>query len=226
MKKGAQFKFKTKGVKVQTARGVGQFVYVDKPNTRFAEEGEAGHFESTILLPQDAAQLIIEPFEKLLAAAVAEVEEAKGKKVKVSDAPYRIDDKTGLVAFKFKKPAESNIEGKKVKNHVAVVDAKAALIPQGKIPKIGSGSTIKINGFLSPFFVPAVGVGVSLKLRGLQIVKLVEYSSGDDTNFASEDDGYEFTAEGTEDQPATAAGADAAGGDDAAGEAASETPDF
>lgn len=224
MKKGAQYKFKTKGEKVQTPKGTGQYIYVTKPNTRFAEEGEAGHFEVTILLTQAQANPIIEKIEKIKAAAIAEIEEAKGKKPKVADDPYQTDEKTGLIKMKFKKPAVSKIEGKEVKNHVAVVDSQANVLPQDKIPNIGSGSTVKINGFLSPFWVPAVGVGVSLKLRGLQLIKLVEFGGQDDTNFDAEDDGYEFEAADADSDAGSEAGG--AAGDTAGAAQSNDTPDF
>ena len=223
MKKGAQYKFKLKGEKIATPRGIGQFIWVNKPNTRFAEEGEAGNYEATILLSPADAQPIIDKLSKLKAAALAEVKAEKGK-AKEADDPFQTDEKTGLIKLKFKKPAESTVDGKRVKNHVAVVDAKANLIPQDKMPAIGSGSTIRINGFAKPFFVPSVGVGVSLQLRGLQLLKLVSFGGGDDTDFEKDDDGFEFTPdEGAGSTESASEGGAEGPADEAAGE---DTPDF
>lgn len=192
--KGTPFKFKTvKGEKIQTPKGIGQYLWIAKPNTRFAENGGAGDYSATILLTEAEAAPIIEKIEALKDAALEEVR-ASGKKAKEADLPFGIDENTGLVKLRFKKPAESLIDGKKIKNHIAVVDAKGNLIPVGQVPNMGSGSIIKINGFMSPWYVPALGVGVSLKLRGVQVVKLNEYS-GEDAKFGAEDDedAFEFT---------------------------------
>jgi hypothetical protein len=213
--KGTPFKFKSiKGDKVQTPKGIGQYLYVAKPNTRFAENGGAGDYSATILLTEDEAAPIIEKIEAIKNAAMAEVR-ASGKKAKEADMPYGIDENTGLVKLRFKKPAESTIDGKKVKNHIAVADARGNLIPSGQVPNMGSGSIIKINGFLSPWYVPALGVGVSLKLRGVQIVKLNEFS-GEDAKFEAEEDedAFEFTPQAS---PAGGANGVTAHSDDAAG---------
>lgn len=188
----APFKFQVRGEKVQTPKGIGQYCYVDTPNTKFAEGG-AGDYTCTILLTQEAAAPIIDQIDKLKAAAIAEVK-AAGKKVKEVDDPYSIDEATGLVKFRFKKPAESVVNGAKVKQHVAVADAKGNMIPIGQVPRVGSGSIIKINGFLAPYYVPALGVGVSLKLRGVQIVTLNSFGSGEDAKFEAEDadDAFEY----------------------------------
>jgi hypothetical protein len=208
--KGTPFKFKTvKGEKVQTKKGIGQYLWINKPNTKFAEGG-AGDYTATLLLSEADAQPLIDAIDKIKAAALAEVK-AGGKKPKEVDPPYSTDDTTGLIKFRFKKPAESNIDGKKVKNHVAVADAKGNLIPVDKVPAMGSGSIIKINGFLSPYYVPALGVGVSLKLRGVQVIKLNTFS-GEDAKFEAEDDddAFEFAAESA-DAPAETGAAESGG---------------
>jgi hypothetical protein len=90
------------------------------------------------------------------------------------------------------------VNGAKVKQHVAVADAKGNMIPVGQVPRVGSGSIIKINGFLAPYYVPALGVGVSLKLRGVQIVTLNSFGTGEDAKFEAEeaDDAFEFVSNG------------------------------
>lgn len=220
--KGTPFKFKTvKGEKVQTKKGIGQYLWINKPNTKFAEGG-AGDYTATILLSEEDAKPIIEVIDRIKAAAVAEVK-AGGKKAKETDDPYSTDEATGLIKFRFKKPAESTIDGKTVKNHVAVADAKGNLLPVDKVPAMGSGSIIKINGYLSPYYVPALGVGVSLKLRGIQIVKL-NTMSGEDAKFEAEDDedAFEFSPETESSQPAPTTPSPAADAEDGL----NDSPDF
>jgi hypothetical protein len=191
MMKTGPMKFQTKGEKVQTPKGIGQYLWIDQPNTKFAEGG-AGDYTVTILLQQHEAKPIMDAIDRIREAAAAEVR-ASGKKPKLADDPYQVDETTGLIKLRFKKAAESNFDGKKVKNHVAVADARGNLIPVGQVPRVGSGSIIKVNGYLSPWYVPALGVGVSLKLRGVQIVKMNSFS-GEDAKFEAEEieDGFEF----------------------------------
>jgi hypothetical protein len=193
--KGSPFKFKTvKGEKVQTRKGIGQYLFINKPGKAF-DEGGIPDYTATLLLTEEDAKPLIDAIDKLKAEALAEVKTTK-KTAREADDPYATDEKTGMIRFRFKKPSETNYDGKKAKAHVAVADARGNIIPQDKVPAMGSGSIIKINGYLSPYYVPALGVGVSLKLRGLQLVKLQSFG-GEDAKFEVEedDDAFEFNDE-------------------------------
>ena len=61
-------------------------------------------------------------------------------------------------------------------------------IPNGT--SIWGGSLGKIAYQLVPYYVPAIGAGVSARLKAAQIIKLVE---GKDQNVFKEEDGFEAT---------------------------------
>ena len=60
------------------------------------------------------------------------------------------------------------------------------------MPKIGSGSILKMAVEVNTWFVPSQGFGYTLRLRAVQVLDLVEYGGGGDGSFGfgAEADGY------------------------------------
>jgi hypothetical protein len=104
-------------------------------------------------------------------------------------------NETGEVAFTFKRKA-SGVNKKTGKPWVAKVplyDAAGKPVDRTKV-QVWGGSEIKVAFELNPFYTDLVGAGVSLRLVGVQIIKLV--SGGERTaesmGFSAED-GYTYT---------------------------------
>ena len=97
---------------------------------------------------------------------------------------YKIDGET--ITFNFKTqttyPSGDNKE-------IRVYNAKAEQIklPSGK--KIGNGSRGRVSGIASVYDAGPAARGVTLYLDAVQLVKYVEYDSGD--SFKAEEDGFE-----------------------------------
>jgi hypothetical protein len=76
-------------------------------------------------------------------------------------------------------------------------DAKGK--PLSKDIKIGGGSKMKVSYEILPYYTAIAGAGISLRLKAVQVIDLVEYSSGgsgESYGFGKED-GYEATEETT-----------------------------
>ena len=63
-----------------------------------------------------------------------------------------------------------------------------------EIPNVGGGSVIKACVEIAPYYTATFGAGITLRLRGVQIITLVEYGSGEvnaaKMGFTSEEEGY------------------------------------
>lgn len=187
-----------------------------KPNTIVSPKGEFGY--SHLVTPSQYGsydvQLILEGEEadKLLAELNAANEQAKKdlmaaekdvKKRKALEsfkfaehAKMELDesgDQTGRTIFTFSNKAEGGKDGKKFKVKIDIVDAKKKpIIPP---PKIGRGTIGKIAYQLSPYAMPSTKlIGVSRRLKGVQILELKEYGGGGADAF-SEEEGYEAPTE-------------------------------
>lgn len=76
---------------------------------------------------------------------------------------------------------------------VSVFDAKGNKLSE--IPKVGSGSTLKMGVEVFPYYTDLNGFGYSLRLKAIQIIDLVEYNAGDASSFGfSSEEG--FTSDG------------------------------
>jgi hypothetical protein len=190
-----------------TPKGIAVFPHLHAPDTKF---DKAGVWVTKLALEgADAAALraqIDEAMAKSLAEAKADAKN-KGKKIKQADAPYSVDlddneQETGRITFTFKLKA-TGIRADKTTytQQPRIYDAAQKELKIGL--RIGGGSVLRLSYEMSLWHVAALGAGVSLKLRGVQIVELKEFG-GDASyyGFGAEEGG--FVSEGA--APAVAAG--------------------
>jgi hypothetical protein len=179
--------------KIVTPVGISQYAWLSTPDTRF---DETGHYKTNLILKTEDAAELMQSIDKALALSTKDAQEkSKGKKVKTADAPYfeEMDDdgqETGNTIFKFKCKAQIvTKDGTIIPNRVAMFDASGT--PIGKDVSVWSGSEMKVSAELVPYFTSMVGAGVSMRLRAVQITKLVEGGGGNAKGFGfDETDGY------------------------------------
>ena len=138
---------------VRTPKGVASYPWLTK------EDPEYGGYKVSLKLDAEDATPVIEKIEAAMEQARTLV--PNGKKPK-ENLPYKVED-DGTVTVKFK----SNYAP-------MVVDAETNRVPSSV--NILGGSIIKVNGELNPYFVPTTGVGVSIYIKAVQVLKLGEGS--------------------------------------------------
>lgn len=192
-----------------TPKGTAVYPRLNQPDVKFKPEGE---YSAKIRLSEEDAAPLIKQIEELVAAAYAAEQErliAAGKKaaaktLKYADKPYKMvmdaeGDETGEVEFNIKMKAQyTRKDGSVVKLEPKLFDAATPPNPLPKSTQIWGGSQIKVAGELNPF-ATAIGVGMSLRLSAVQVIKLVSGSGGGDASsfgFGGEEGGFE--AEGSE----------------------------
>lgn len=208
-----------KNPRFTSPRGVAVYPHLTSPDTKFKDEGE---FHTKLRVPADAAAATVKQIDAEIAKIAAETKkEKKLKTVKMSPAPYAVDDETGDVTFTFKMKA-SGISKKTQKpweRKPTFFDAKGNVLVDA--PKIGGGSTLRVNYEFFPYYTAAVGAGVKLALEAVQVIELVEFGGSrkaSDYGFEQEDgyDGGETpaAAAGFTDEEDTSAGVPVAGSED------------
>ena len=179
--------------KVVTGVGVSQYAWLTQPDTRF---DEIGHYKTNLILSgQDADTLKAAINEELTKSVALAKEKAKGKNIKTAPAPFEdeFDDDgqpTGSTVFKFKTKAQiTTKDGKIIPNRVAIFDSKGTPMTDCNV---WSGSEMKVSAELVPYYTAMVGAGVSMRLRAVQITKLVEGGNGNAKGYGfGEEEGYE-----------------------------------
>jgi hypothetical protein len=172
-----------------TPKGTAQYPYLTKPDTKFNPDGD---YKINLELESSEASEIMSFLDEQFAEAVEAAKKANpGKKIKQGDVPYSVDENTGKVTVRFKLKAKVTPKnGEPFEQRPALFDAKGN--PLDADAKIGGGSKVKVAYEAIPYFTAIAGAGVSLRLRAVQVIELVEFSSGGAGAFGfGEEDGYE-----------------------------------
>lgn len=180
--------------KIVTPIGVSQYAWLTKPDTQFDPDG---HYKVNLILDTDKAQDVINKIEANVKKAMANAKEkVKGKAVKAAPTPYfeqldESDELTGKTVFKFKTKAQiTTKDGTLIPNRVALFDSAGVPLTDANV---WSGSEMKVSAELIPYYTAMAGAGVSLRLRAVQITKLVEGGSGNAKGYGfGEEDGYKL----------------------------------
>ena len=164
------------------------YPHLVKPDVRFNEYGE---YKVTLkVAKQDASQMVKE-IDKSIEDSLAKAEkDNKGKSVKSAPKPYK--EESGNVFFKFKMKA-SGVNKKtqeKFTQRPQLLDSKKN--PISPNTSIWGGSIMKVAYQPVPYFTPMLGAGISLRLKAVQVIKLVE---GKSDNVFKEEDGFETKPE-------------------------------
>lgn len=169
-----------------TPKGIAQYPWLSKPDTKFSEEGD--YKVNLVLSKQDALPILKQINEVYAENYEKEVKKANGKEVKKATPPYaeQFNDAgqpTGNVILRFKSKAAYK---------PAIFDAKGIPMIESNI---WGGSELKINGSVAPYFTSLIGAGVALRLRAVQVIQYVEGGSGSADRFGfGEEVGYEQKA--------------------------------
>ena len=163
-----------------TPKGVAVYPHLTKADTRFNKDGL---FSIKLKLAGEDAAGLIKVIDEAMAASLKDAQEqAKAtknkqpKKVKQADPPYS-EDEDGGFTFSFKMNAQGKTkEGETFTRQPVIFDSTGKPIHAGGL-KIGGGSIVRVSYSLSTFFTALVGAGVSLRLAGVQIIKLTEWGA-------------------------------------------------
>ena len=179
-------------------RGQALWAKLFEPDTKFDANGI---YSISLVLPEVDAADMCEQLDTLCAAKFdEEVEKKPALKNQLSiQPPYtpvydrETGDATGEIEFKFKLKAKVNTrDGRTFEQKVAVVDAKRT--PMTEEIAIGNGSDVKVAFEPMPYMVAGTKkVGVSLRLKAVQVIDLVEYGSPA-TSVFDEEDGFTASA--------------------------------
>lgn len=226
---------------ITTPAGVAVWPTLNAPDTKFSKPGEKGDYRTglRLKLSDPGVTEFVAQIDELHKAALekgkeewAEAKKAaakKGSKLdwKANPVPYKVCvDEEGNelpeVQFNFKMAAFIKPKDKEGwDQRPSLFDAKGVTLT-GKIPKIGGGSTIKVAFDAVPYYVPTSvgGAGLTLRLRGVQILKLVQFGGHTAASMGfgavEDEDAFSFdpsaTVEDSGETPIKSEGS--AGGDD------------
>ena len=161
-------------MKMVSPVGTAVYPHLNTPDTKYVDDGE---FKTQLSVPEEEASKFISSLEEAYNSSYSkECTEQKKPKLKKADMPWVEEydedgNSTGNILFKFKMKAKTKTG---IELRPLIVDSDR----KGCDSAIGSGSKLKVAFEARSWVVPALGVGMTLRLRGVQILDLVEWSGG------------------------------------------------
>lgn len=181
----------------RTPAGIAEWPHLHAPDTKF--DTDYGVYRIKVRFENQAVvQDILDAARKLIAeemeaekARRAEAKKKDPKKtfkpLKEADSPIVINEDTGEVTISFKAKAGgiSKKDQKPWTRKIAVFDSAMQPLPEGT--RVGGGSTVKV-AYDMQAFATAIGVGVSMRLEAVQVLKLVEFGQASAGYFGFENE--------------------------------------
>lgn len=168
-----------------------RYPFLQKPDTKFKPEGE--YKVDLILDPQQEDQKkFLRKLENLRKKAIEEIVKERGGKKKIREANSLIKKdedletgaETGLYKVTAKLQAHVNPKSGKPFEQSPVLFAKNGTLFASEA-LIGNGTKAQVSMEGYPYYNPSAGAGLTLRLKAVLIVDLVEYTGGGGTTAAS-----------------------------------------
>jgi len=163
-----------------------------QPNTKFDANGV---YDITVSVPDSEMTELKGKIDTCLARAEAEYKATYKKKPNIANSlPYKreFDKDTGEELpswqLKVKLPAKTTVNGVITERKPTLVDSQ--LKPMSGAKPIGKGSIVRVNFYIYPYYVPAVGLGISAKLQAVQVIEFQALNGGNPLRGFSTEEGF------------------------------------
>ena len=160
-----------------TPTGVAVWPKINKPETKFNSDGV---YETKLRFDAKVGGAFLAALNEIHDEWIEECQADKGKSVKRKELATEVEEdgvKTGELEFKFKLDAIAGKPPDTWEQRPVIYDSQGTPI-EGMTQTIGSGSKLKISFEIVPYMNAMVGAGLSLRMRGVQVIDLVEFSGG------------------------------------------------
>jgi hypothetical protein len=178
---------KKKLVSIVSPKGLASYPFLNNPSTKFKPEGE--YSVKLVLNAEDGAKFVDQVKAVLRDAYKEQCALIKKDKLKMADFPWK-ETEDGKIEVKFGQTASyKSKQGDVYERKIALFDTKGNPVSD----TIGSSSVLRCAADIYPWYAPSLGMGVSLKLKAVQVVELVAPSrilSADAYGFSAEEEGY------------------------------------
>ena len=183
--------------KLKVLEGTAMWAKVFEPDTKF---NPLGDYSISLQMPEEDAVTMGEQLEELIQAEFNEAVKKDPRlknKLTTQDVYQPVYDRdtgddTGNVEFKFKLKAKvQKRDGTYYEQQPVVLDSLKTPVPSDVL--IGNGSKVKVAFEPIPYVMSSTKkVGVSLRLKAVQVIDLVEYGNSAASVF-DEEDGFVST---------------------------------
>jgi hypothetical protein len=158
---------------ITTPQGKAVYPRIDNPDTKFNDDGV---YTCKLHVSEADFNAFKLKYDELFERAYKRECDEKGKELRLASAsPVRITDEGDFELYA-KQVAKRQTSKGLIEFSVAVYDSQGNKMETA--PKVGSGSTLRMSVEPSFWFVSSQGFGCTLRLRAVQVIDLVEYGGG------------------------------------------------
>jgi hypothetical protein len=180
-------------LRLTTPKATLKYPKLIEPETKFSPEG---HYKVTAIIPAEKAGPMADQLDALFEAHKASLKaQAPSQKFKAVDPSFGYEEIDGKPCFTVSvkmKAKGMDRDGRAWTASPALFDATGAPVRHREsLRSMWSGTTGRVSFEACPFFQPAIGAGITLRLKAVQIIDLVESGgSADSYGFQEEAGGW------------------------------------
>lgn len=174
-----------------------QYPKLIEPETKFNPEGV---YKAVGVIDAAAASELADTLDGLLAKHKASLksQDPSKKDWKLADLPYGYEEVDGVSSFvvKVKMKAKGiDRDGRSWSSAPALFDSKGQPVKDREALRgMWTGTVARINFEACPFYQAAIGAGITLRLKAVQIIDLVEGGGSAQSFGFGEEDGWDGAA--------------------------------
>ena len=163
-------------LRLTTPKATLKYPKLIEPETKFSPEG---HYKVTAVIPAEDAGPLADQLDALYEAHKASLKaQAPSQKFKAIDPSFGYEDIDGKPCFTISvkmKAKGMDRDGRAWSATPALFYASGAPVKDREALRgMWSGTTGRVSFEACPFFQPAIGAGITLRLKAVQIIDLVE----------------------------------------------------
>ena len=170
-------------VKFESPTGEAKWACLKTP--KVWTEGEKGNYQISLMVPKEEAQDLIDQ----CVAMRDRIAQIIGEGDDVRMSPYDPWKEDGdQIEFRFKKPHFPANDKFPASRPVPTYLEDGSKVDWDNTEwAVGNGSTVKIGGFIRPYYVGTMGLGITLRLGAVKVYKLEKYTGAtEDFGFGSD----------------------------------------
>lgn len=186
-------------LRLTTPKATLKYPKLIEPETKFSPEG---HYKVTAVIPAEDVGDLADQLDTLFEEHKASLKaQAPNQKFKAIDPSFGFEDIDGKPCFTISvkmKAKGMDRDGRSWSAVPALFDATGAPVKDREALRgMWSGTTGRVSFEACPFYQPALGAGITLRLKAVQIIDLVE-SGGSANSFGFQEEAGGWSASETQ----------------------------
>ena len=177
-------KFNGNDYQVKISTPVGEAMWASLKEPKKWQPGDSGNYQMSLIVSKEEAADLISQCTGVIEKMVDLIQDNEtGRPTMSPHDPWKETD-DGKIEFRFKKPHfEANDKYPASKPVPTYLPDGSKVDWENTEWSVGNGSTVQIGGFIRPYYVGTLGLGVSLRLAAVKVIELKKFVAGNSDDF-------------------------------------------